>query len=97
MWNLPGGVVFKTERMTSAARRVAKEELGLTVKIEGFLGVYENPIKSRHDISHVFLASVLKGDLNLDFQSKQAKFFEKPPHNTVPFQKKILLDTKWSH
>src|SRR5574340_752765 len=57
-WNLPGGIVFKTEKLSDAAKRIAKEELNLTVKIECFLGVYENTISSRHDISHVFVASV---------------------------------------
>lgn len=91
-WNLPGGIVFKTEKLSDAAKRVAREELSLTVKIEGFLGVYENAISSRHDISHVFVASVLKGDIVLDFQSSKAKLFKTPPSDMVPYQKKILLD-----
>src|SRR5579872_2649313 len=57
-WNLPGGMVFKTEKLSDAAKRVVREELNLIVKIEGFLGVYENAISSRHDISHVFIVSV---------------------------------------
>jgi len=91
-WNLPGGMVFKTEKLSDAAKRVAREELNLTVKIEGFLGVYENAISSRHDISHVFIASVLRGDIMLDFQSSKAKLFKTPPPDMVPYQKKMLLD-----
>ncbi len=78
-WNLPGGVVFKTEKLSDTAKRVAREELNLTINLEGFLGVYENAIFSRHDISHVFIASILKGDMKLDFQSSQAKLFKTPP------------------
>ena len=91
-WNLPGGVVFKTEKLSDAAKRVAKEELNLNVRIEGFLGVYENPVYYRHDISHVFLASILKGKIVRDFQSSQAKFFKNVPSDMVPYQKKILRD-----
>lgn len=93
-WNLPGGVVFKTEKLVDAAKRVAKEELGLTIKIERFLGVYENPVLSRHDISHVFIASVLKGKIVRDFQSSEAKFFKNTPQNMVPYQKKIVHDAQ---
>ncbi|MDE1829048.1 MAG: NUDIX hydrolase [Thaumarchaeota archaeon] len=91
-WNLPGGVVFKTEKLSDAAKRVAKEELGLAVKVEKFLGVYENPIHSRHDISHVFLALIIKGKITPDFQSSQIKFFKKAPYDMVPYQKKMLRD-----
>lgn len=91
-WNLPGGIVFKTERLADAARRVAKAELNLAVKLEGFVGVYENPVLARHDITHVFLASILQGKIIRDFQSSEAKFFKKAPHDMVPYQKKILDD-----
>ncbi|MGI0047115.1 MAG: NUDIX hydrolase [Nitrosotalea sp.] len=91
-WNLPGGIVFKMEKLSDTAKRVAKEELNLTVKLEGFLGVYENPVSVRHDITHVFLVSILKGDLVRDFQSSEAKFFKIIPHDMVPYQKKILRD-----
>ncbi|MDE2588385.1 MAG: NUDIX hydrolase, partial [Patescibacteria group bacterium] len=36
-WNLPGGIVFKTEKLSDAAKKVAKEELNLAVKLGGFL------------------------------------------------------------
>ncbi|MGB6463487.1 MAG: NUDIX domain-containing protein [Nitrosotalea sp.] len=93
-WNLPGGVVFKTEKLADVAKRVAKEELGLTVKIERFLGVYENPVLSRHDISHVFIASILKGKIVHDFQSSKVKFFKNAPQDMVPYQKKIMRDAR---
>ncbi len=93
-WNLPGGVVFKTEKLSDAAKRVAKEELNLIVKLEGFLGVYENPVYSRHDISHVFIATIVRGNIVRDFQSSQVKFFKEIPHDMVPYQKKILRDAK---
>lgn len=93
-WNLPGGVVFKTEKLADAAKRVAKEELGLDVKVERFLGVYENPILSRHDISHVFIASILSGNIVRDFQSSKVKFFKSIPQNMVPYQKKMVRDAR---
>lgn len=91
-WHIPGGVVFKTERLQNAAKRIAKEELNLNVKIEQFLGTYENPVSVRHDISHVFLVSILSGKIVQDFQSSVVKFFRYPPKNIVPYQHKILVD-----
>ncbi|MDE1764699.1 MAG: NUDIX hydrolase [Thaumarchaeota archaeon] len=93
-WNLPGGIVFKTEKLSDAAKRVAKDELNLAVKIEGFLGVYENPMQSRHDISHVFLASVVNGTVTRDFQSSDVRPFKNLPRDMVPYQKKILRDAQ---
>jgi len=93
-WNFPGGVIFKTEKLYAAAKRIAKEELNLDVKIEAFLGVYENPIPTRHDISHVFIASILRGTMKGDFQSSNLQFFKKPPKDMVPFQRKLLRDAR---
>ncbi len=82
------------EKLRSAAKRISKEELNLDIKIEKFLGVYENPVMVRHDVTHVFIASILRGRINLDFQSNDAKFFKIPPKNILPYQHKIFLDAK---
>jgi len=93
-WNLPGGVILKTEKLLDTAKRVAKEELNLDIKIDKFLGTYENPILSRHDISHVFIASILRGTMKMDFQSSKVQFFNSPPKNMIPFQRKLLRDAR---
>ena len=93
-WHFPGGVVFKTEKLRSAAKRIAKEELNLDIKIEKFLGVYENPVMIRHDVTNVFVASILRGTIKLDFQSNGVRFFKTPPKNMIPYQRKIFLDAK---
>src|SRR2546426_12674268 len=93
-WTFPGGVIFKTEKLYDAAKRIAKEELNLDVAIEAFLGVYENPIPTSHDISHVFIAASLRGTMKGDFQSSNLQFFKKPPKDMVPFQRKLLGDAR---
>ena len=93
-WHLPGGLVRKGEKLGNAAKRSVKKELNLEIKVEKFLGTYENPIPARHDISHVFVASVIKGKIQNDFQSKNVKFFKKPPKNTIRYHMRVLQDAK---
>lgn len=93
-WHLPGGLIRKGEKLRSAAKRSVKKELNLEIKIEKFLGAYENPISTRHDISHVFIASIIKGKIKIDFQSKGVGFFKKPPKNMIRYHVRILHDAK---
>lgn len=41
-WFVPGGTVFKGERLEEAVHRVAREELGTDVDVEERLGTYEH-------------------------------------------------------
>ena len=40
-WALPGGGVERNERLAEAARREAREEAGVPIRVERLLGVYE--------------------------------------------------------
>ena len=91
-WHLPGNIIRKNETMKQAVRRAAKNELNLNVKIEKYVGVYENLNSFRHDISHGFLVSPMSGKIKTDFQSKELKFFKKLPKNMVPHHKRMVKD-----
>ena len=56
---IPGGFVDYGERVEDAAVREAKEETGLSVRLEYLLGVYSDPNRDKrlHTISTVFVAS----------------------------------------
>jgi 8-oxo-dGTP diphosphatase len=90
-WHFPGGLIRKNEKIKDAAKRVVKTELNLDIKLEKFLGVYENPIRTRHDITHCFIASI-KNKINNDYDTKSIKFFKKIPSNTIPYHKLIIKD-----
>ena len=47
LWNLPGGTVRFAEPATDAVHRVALDEIGADVTIDGFLGYIEYPSHTR--------------------------------------------------
>ncbi len=95
-WHFPGGTVFYKEKIFHAAKRKAREETGLEVKIKKFLGVFEymrwKEPGYTHIINFIFLAEPIRGKLRGDERTagKELKFFKKLPRNMIPEQRKIL-------
>jgi ADP-ribose pyrophosphatase YjhB (NUDIX family) len=58
-WAIPGGFVDYGECLEDAARREAKEETSLDVKLKFLLGVYSSPKRDprRHTVSAVYVAT----------------------------------------
>lgn len=96
-WHFPGGIVERNTSLEKMVKIIAKRELNLNVKIDKFVGVYESILPERHDISHIYIVHITKGDIKLDFQSTEVKFFDKIPKNIIPLHQKIWQDIKnWS-
>lgn len=82
-WFWPGGRLYKGEELESAARRVAREELGIEVEIEERLGVYAHFWEtsavvgeaSRHTVNVVFRVTAAREfEIELDEQHDAYRF-----------------------
>ncbi|MBQ4447594.1 MAG: NUDIX domain-containing protein [Clostridia bacterium] len=82
-WGLIGGLLELDETYEQAALREVREETGLEVSLDGFLGIYHNHnmVWSNGDAAHVigvyFKASIIGGKLRADEESLELKFFSK--------------------
>jgi len=93
-WHLPGGLIRKKEYMKHAVKRLAKEELGISVNIIKYVGVYESLNEFRHDLSHGFIVSKKNGNIKLNSFVSEFDFFDELPKKTIPHQKIMILNTK---
>ena len=82
-WGLIGGLVEMNETYEQAALREIREETGLEVRLENFLGIFHNHnmVWSNGDAAHVisamFTARVVSGEPRIDEESLELRFFGK--------------------
>ena len=95
LWHLPGGTVRFGEPVTEAVKRVALDELGLTVSVGELLGYIESP--SHYDngldspVGLAFRAGMLTGEVDdpLELRS-QIAWFGTLPENMHDEQREFL-------
>ena len=62
-WSLPGGKVDYREKVADAIVREIREELGVAIVLERFLGLVETPdVDQQHWVSPVYLARLTGGE-----------------------------------
>ena len=82
-WGLIGGLLEMNETYQEAALREAREETGLEVQLESFLGIFHNHnmVWSNGDAAHVvtafFTASIVSGTPRIDEESYELRFFSR--------------------
>ena len=82
-WGLIGGLLEMNETYEEAALREIREETGLEVKLDSFLGIFHNHdmIWSNGDAAHVisamFTASIVSGEPRIDEESYELRFFDR--------------------
>ncbi len=80
-WGLIGGLLEMNETYEQAALREIREETGLEVKLESFLGIFHNHdmVWSNGDAAHVisamYTARIVRGEPRIDEESYELRFF----------------------
>ncbi len=92
LWHFPGGGVFFRETIKETIGRVAREELGIKVIPQKFLGYMESLNDGfRHGVSLVFKCKIGENQQPKALeQADEIKFFDKIPKQIVPAHKKFL-------
>jgi ADP-ribose pyrophosphatase YjhB (NUDIX family) len=95
-WHIPGVTVLYRETVFQTARRVARDELHVTIHAPKFLGYIEyNEEPQRgfgRSVNLVFLATVKSGNLAPNEDALRAEFFSRLPKNIIREQKKFLAE-----
>ena len=79
-WGFIGGLVEMNETYEQAALREIREETGLEVQLESFLGIFHNHnmVWSNGDAAHVisamFTARIVRGEPRIDEESYELRF-----------------------
>lgn len=95
-WHLPGGTVFYEEKIADAIKRVARDELGISVNIQKLLGYTECPKEKKKEsfgwsVGMVFLCSTKITNIkpNND-EASEIKIFKELPPGMIREEHKFL-------
>ena len=94
-WHFPGGTVLYGEKVTDTIRRIAKEEIGVSVNVEKLLGYIEYPSEEKdrgfgYTITMAFLCSSAGTEMKPNEQASAIKAFKELPDNMIEEQKAFL-------
>lgn len=97
MWHIPGGTLLLGESVEEAVVRVAKEETGLDVGIDKYLGYLQfNDMKENggfgQAVSLAFLTFVEGGKIEKDGNATDIGIFKNIPKEIVDEHAKLLKD-----
>ena len=101
LWHFPGGGVLFGESLYECARRIAREELGIEIEIQRFLGILEYPLETvdgdkRHSISLILHVSPISEDFILNGETLEVRFFENEiPEAIIPVVGDFLKKAKF--
>lgn len=83
-WHIPGGFMVAKETVSQACKRIAKRELGISVRLEKIENIFT---WKNHPYANAMSIICFCKPLG---KPKDGKFFTKIPKNTIPQHKKYL-------
>ena len=92
-WALPGGFVDVGERLEEAARREAREEISLDVRLQALLGCYSDPGRDPrgHTVSAVYVAEAAGDPRAADDAANVQCFLPDQPPAVLAFDHALIL------
>lgn len=94
-WHLPGGTILFGEKLEDAVKRIAEDELGVSVTVDQMIGVIEYPSEQKergygHGIGVAYLCHLNSPNIKLNTEASEAKFFQSAPENIIQEQEDFL-------
>jgi len=104
-WWIPGGRVYKNEKLGDTAVRIARQEVGLDVTVKKLVGIYDEMFDKGalpdlkngvHYASVIFLCEALDDDqeIKLDETSSDYRWIDKIEEGLHPYLKRLLKESK---
>ncbi|WP_435066131.1 NUDIX domain-containing protein [Halobaculum sp. EA56] len=102
-WFTPGGRVHKCESRRDAVHRVAKQEIGIDVRIDRQIGTYEHiydtadvdSTNSKHYLATGFVVSPEERPTVGDDQHSEFTVFDPPFQDLHPYVDQYLAEVDW--
>ncbi len=97
LWHIPGGTVYKGEKIIEAGSRIAQNETGLKVNFKKTLGYMEFPHETRfgasmHTVSIVLEFMATGGALTPNAMASRMEYFTELPDKIVPEHRDFLKE-----
>ena len=98
-WHLPGGTVHYGESLKNAVARIAKQEINLSISDSVNVGYIEYPShfnkKLGYPVGIVFMVTKYSGEIKLNDEALDYKWFDKLPTLMHPDQDVYLVNNKY--
>ncbi len=96
LWHLPGGTVYYREKVEASVKRIAQDELGISVKVLKLLGYTEcfSEEKERgygYSVGLAFVCQTAESVPTITPNGEAVNFFWSPPPNIVFEHREFLL------
>jgi len=91
LWTLPSGFVESNESVEAGAKREAKEEACINIKIKKLFGIYS--IKKRNIIQVIFLSNISTSFCKPGVESLDVKLFN---YKDIPWRELAFPSVKWA-